>query len=345
MKTIYLFDIDGTLTPARREMNNDFAEFFLKFCKDNPVYLCTGSDWEKVKEQVPKGIIKASCGVFVCSGNAFWNNSGREKTKYRAEFEPHKELIDDLELFKDSSDFPIKAGNYIEHRIGMINYSTVGRDCTQEQREEYAKWDEENGEREKIVSVLRKKYEDLAFNIGGQISIDIHPAGFDKSRAVEFIRDWCDDKDISIHFFGDRLQPGGNDYPVLKALTESDNYDKVEDFEHTWKLLKSIEKGESKVGTNPEELKPKPSSKLAPRGIETFTICRQADESGVSGTGVIIEGTEYATGQVVLHWLTPFPKGSIAIFESLEDFKRVHINPHPDNKTIITWVDGRQEEF
>tara|TARA_R100001129_G_C5310687_1_gene245087 strand:- start:617 stop:958 length:342 start_codon:yes stop_codon:yes gene_type:complete len=102
---------------------------------------------------------------------------------------------------------------------------------------------------------------------------------------------------------------------------------------------------EEKISTDAEELKPKPATKLAPRGIETFTVCRQSDESGVSGTGVVIEGVQYATGQVVLHWLTPFPKGSIAIFESLTDFKKVHINPHPDNKTIITWSDGRQEEL
>ena len=50
-------------------------------------------------------------------------------------------------------------------------------------------------------------------------------------------------------------------------------------------------------------------------------------------------------GRWCLHWLTPFPKGSIAIFESIEDFKRVHVNPHPTNKTIITWSDGRQDEF
>jgi len=100
-----------------------------------------------------------------------------------------------------------------------------------------------------------------------------------------------------------------------------------------------------KVATDAEVLKPKPPTKLAPRGIETFTVCRQADESGVSGTGVVIEGVQYATGQVVLHWLTPVPRGSISIFESLTDFKKVHVNPHPHNKTIITWSDGRQEEF
>jgi hypothetical protein len=106
-----------------------------------------------------------------------------------------------------------------------------------------------------------------------------------------------------------------------------------------------IEEVIEEISTNAEELKPKPPTKFAPRGIETFTVCRQTDESGISGTGVIIEGVEYATGQVVLHWLKPAPRGSIAIFESLGDFKSVHINPHPINKTIITWADGRQEEL
>ena len=35
------------------------------------------------------------------------------------------------------------------------------------------------------------------------------------------------------------------------------------------------------VVTDAEDLKPKPPTKFAPRGIETFTVCRQNDESGV----------------------------------------------------------------
>ena len=354
--TIYLFDIDGTLTPARQPMSKDFAAFFVDFCRKEPVYLCTGSDWDKVREQVPERILKLVKGMFTCSANEYWyweegkddgpNRPGfSEFTKmhsFTAQFDPPPELIADLNLFLESSDCPVKTSNHVEERTGMINFSVVGRGCTQEQREEYAAWDREHGEREKICSVLRKKYEQLSFNVGGQISIDISPIGNDKSRAVKFFREWYED--ARIHFFGDKLQPGGNDYPVLKELTEKDSYDQVKSYEDTWELLKK-ESPAKKVETDAEELKPKPSSKLAPRGIETFTICRQSDESGISGTGVVIEGVEYATGQVVLHWLTPFPKGSIAIFESLTDFKRVHVNPHPTNKTIITWSDGRQEEF
>ena len=32
-----------------------------------------------------------------------------------------------------------------------------------------------------------------------------------------------------------------------------------------------------------EDLKPKPPPRLAPRGIRSFTVCRQNDETGVSG--------------------------------------------------------------
>ena len=94
-----------------------------------------------------------------------------------------------------------------------------------------------------------------------------------------------------------------------------------------------------------EDLKPKPRPKLAPRGIETFTVCRQYDETGVSGEGVIIEGVVLGTGQCIVHWLYPPPRGGIAIFDSMTDFIKVHIEPHPGNKTIITYQEGEQEVY
>mgnify|MGYP003642897115 CR=1 FL=1 len=93
------------------------------------------------------------------------------------------------------------------------------------------------------------------------------------------------------------------------------------------------------------DLKPKKPAKLAPQGISTFTVCRLSDESGVSGTGVVIEGIVLATGQAVIHWLYPCPRGSIAIFDSISDFATVHIKPHPGNETIITYEDGEQTHY
>lgn len=104
----------------------------------------------------------------------------------------------------------------------------------------------------------------------------------------------------------------------------------------------SSEEYKNMEGTN-EDLKPKPPPRLAPRGIRTFTVCRQNDETGVSGEGVVVEGAVLASGHCIVHWLYPPPRGGIAIFDSIDDFLKVHVKPHPTNKTIITFEDGEQQ--
>ncbi len=74
-------------------------------------------------------------------------------------------------------------------------------------------------------------------------------------------------------------------------------------------------------------------------------MCRQLDETGVSAEGVVIEGAVMGTGQCMVHWLYPPPRGGIAIFDSMEDFLKVHVHPHPSNKTIITFEDGEQNIY
>lgn len=96
------------------------------------------------------------------------------------------------------------------------------------------------------------------------------------------------------------------------------------------------------VSTQPEDLKPKKLTNRAPEGIRTFTLCRQNDETGVSGEGVVIEGCVFATGHCIVHWLTPAPRGALAIFDTFDDFTKIHVKPHPTNNTIITFEDGEQ---
>ena len=97
--------------------------------------------------------------------------------------------------------------------------------------------------------------------------------------------------------------------------------------------------------TEPEDLKPKKPSNRAPEGIRTFTACRQNDETGISGEGVVIEGVTFATGHTVIHWLTPAPRGSIAFFDAFDDFIKIHVTSHPTNNTIITFEDGEQRLY
>lgn len=80
----------------------------------------------------------------------------------------------------------------------------------------------------------------------------------------------------------------------------------------------------------------------APSGIRCFTLRRQEDVSGVSGTGVVLEGTLFSTGVVVVHWLTPPPRGSIAIFDTLDQLLSIHVRPHPENGAVLAFDDGME---
>lgn len=215
MKRIFMFDIDGTLTPPRLPMTEEMVEMFTGFCQRNRVILVTGSDMKKVVEQVPEEIRNLVEGIYTCSGNAYTIG---DEIVYENKFEPPERLIELLEDWKDYAHYPVKTGGHLEYRDGMLNYSTVGRNCTQQQREDYEAWDLENGERKILRERILHMFPSLDCAIGGQISVDIYPKGMDKSQSYNRVKGA--NPGHAIIFCGDRLMPGGNDYPFFRAMGE-----------------------------------------------------------------------------------------------------------------------------
>jgi len=73
---------------------------------------------------------------------------------------------------------------------------------------------------------------------------------------------------------------------------------------------------------------------------QLFTLTRHSDETGISGTGRILDGVIFHTGQVIVCWrtdLNPEQNGfsSLAIYATWEAFKHIHIDPHPASQTEI----------
>lgn len=67
-----------------------------------------------------------------------------------------------------------------------------------------------------MVEVLQKRFAHfgLKYSIGGQISFDVFPAGWDKTYALRHIAGESYDE---VHFFGDKTFPGGNDYEIYTS--------------------------------------------------------------------------------------------------------------------------------
>ena len=71
----FIFDVDGTLTPSRGLIDSEFKQFFNEFCRDNPVYLVTGSDKSKTVEQIGEDTYNLCHSVYNCSGNDVWQSN------------------------------------------------------------------------------------------------------------------------------------------------------------------------------------------------------------------------------------------------------------------------------
>lgn len=69
-----------------------------------------------------------------------------------------------------------------------------------------------------------------------------------------------------------------------------------------------------------------------------FTMVRNADDSGVSGTGRVLDGVLWPDGSVATRWRTDTPGGET--FATWTHFHAVHVCAHPGNATELPFADG-----
>ena len=234
-KTNFLFDIDGTLTPSRSAININFKKFFLNWMENKTVYLVTGSDKEKTIEQIGIEIWNRVKKSYQSCGNAVYENG---KLIKKLEFTLDEKLKSFLNTQLNKSEWIEKYNVHIDQRIGLINFSTIGRKCPKEARKRYFEWDKKHRERELICEKVEKHFPLLEASVGGEISIDIYPKGKNKAQVLDEIIG-------PVVFFGDRCEKGGNDYPIVQRLQmekEKRNFiiNNVSNFKETWELLKKF---------------------------------------------------------------------------------------------------------
>lgn len=212
-----LFDVDGTLTAPRQVATPEMLQFMQKLRKVVAVGVVGGSDLIKISEQLGKTVITDYDYVFSENGLVAYKGGkliGTQSLKSFLGEEKLKEFINFTLHYIADLDIPIKRGTFIEFRSGMLNVSPIGRNCSQEERDEFEKYDKVHNIRPKMVSVLREKFAhlNLTFSIGGQISFDVFPQGWDKTYCLRYV-----DEFPEIHFFGDKTYKGGNDSEIYES--------------------------------------------------------------------------------------------------------------------------------
>lgn len=233
MNKKYIFDVDGTLTPSRQQIDSDFEKYMLKFSDEEDVYLVTGSNREKTIEQIGNDLFQKAKRVYNCSGSDVYEG---DINVYRDEWEIPSDVEEFLLDELNHSKFPVRTGTHIERRPGGINFSILGRGqgVVLEERDEYVKWDRKHDERKNIARKIKERFPDLEVQVGGQTGLDISPLGRNKGQIV---RDFG--KDDFLYFYGDMMAEGQNDFPLADIIRTKEigfTYH-VHSFEHTWDIL------------------------------------------------------------------------------------------------------------
>jgi phosphomannomutase len=214
---LLLFDVDGTLTLPRLKITHDMLDILEKLNKKDNITLgfVGGSDLNKQIEQLGEENLHLFTWKFTENGLVSFKN---DKLIHKVSIieklgENNLQCLLNVCLkVLSETIIPVKRSHFIELRQGMINISPIGRSCSQLEREEFYLYDQEHHIREQIITDIKNNISnmDLQFSIGGQISIDIYPNGWNKTYCLPFVENKYD----KIFFFGDKTDIGGNDYEI-----------------------------------------------------------------------------------------------------------------------------------
>ena len=226
--TIYVFDVDGTLTPSRNTIDSDFESYFVTWAIPRNVHLITGSDYAKTLEQVGTDVMISVSAVHNCAGNSIWS---RGEERNRNEWTISKDAKAWLNRKLKESKFPVRTGTHIEERCGLVNFSTIGRGASRAEREIYVKFDTYFKEREQIAKEFNAQFPEL------ETGIDIYQKGRNKAQILSYLGEVEE-----LIFFGDAMEEGGNDWPLAEAIRNrnkpKDKIYPVNSWQETYEIMK-----------------------------------------------------------------------------------------------------------
>lgn len=235
MKKIVLFDMDGTITPARKKIEWEMIDALTDLQRAGfEIGIVTGSDMEYVEQQMNLIFDLSTVDPFKihylpCNGTKYYRmDSSGFKAVYENNMREYignekwskiiKILINLQSSMINLYDMIPAVGRFINYRGSMINWCPIGRQAEEQDRTQWCLWDRRQNIRETMYKIARQglnnsDLEDIIIKMGGETSFDIYPEGWDKTFAFNNFKDY--DK---IYFVGDRCFEHGNDREAfLKA--------------------------------------------------------------------------------------------------------------------------------
>lgn len=230
MKKLIAFDLDGTLAPSKSTLPARMANLFNELLKKYDVCVISGGKYELFQRQVLTQITKDPeqlnrLHLMPTSGTRYYSYDMATNDwvlNYAEDFtaEEKEQIINALaEGLQESGYASDKTyGQTIEDRESQITLSILGQEIVAELGEEGVRikeaWDPDGSKKLKIRSIIAPKIPNFEVRAAGATSIDVTKPGVDKAYGMNKLMTATGYEMADILFMGDKINEGGNDYPV-----------------------------------------------------------------------------------------------------------------------------------
>ena len=222
MKTLIVFDLDGTLAESKSSIDADMAKLLDSLLGFMKVSIISGGAWIQFEKQVLAHLSHderlKNLSLLPTCGTKFYRYGSKWALLYSEDFTDceKQKIIGALKKSMEASDGKVEKawGEVIEDRGSQITFSALGQQAPLPEKK---KWDPDFTKRKKMKAVLDRLIPEFSVRLGGATSIDVTQHGIDKAYGIRKLRDVLDIPVPKMIFIGDAVFPGGNDYPAKEA--------------------------------------------------------------------------------------------------------------------------------
>lgn len=221
MLQVLAFDLDDTLAVSKSRIDPAMAALLAQLLERVEVCIISGGRFEQFEAQVLAHLdldeerrrrlhLMPTCGTRYYR----WGADGWEPVYVEDLVEADKRRVVDA-LTEGAQALGLWEarpwGEIIEDRGSQITFSALGQQAPAEAK--YA-WDPDGDKKRALRDLVAQRLTDLEVRSGGSTSIDVTRRGIDKAYGMRRLIERLGLTAGDVLFIGDRLDEGGNDYPV-----------------------------------------------------------------------------------------------------------------------------------
>ena len=215
------FDLDDTLAVSKSRIDDRMAGLLSRLIRATDVCIISGGRFEQFDSQVLQHL-NAEAGTLTslhlmptCGTRYYRWADGAWQLVYAEDLtdEEKREIVAVLEQGARELGFweDNPWGERIEDRGSQITFSALGQQAPPAEKYQ---WDPDGRKKQQLRAYAAERLPGLEVRVGGSTSVDVTRQGIDKAYGMRKLMAQLGLAAEEILFVGDRLEPGGNDYPV-----------------------------------------------------------------------------------------------------------------------------------